>query len=269
MRVQRDSLRHRGKAIGAERYLVGTAEDMVLKCGNCGHENPGHIVYCGQCGENLREPPISSQSYGEGTDSGQSATSEPSISLQRQISRRPTGLSQYSAATIAALAGVMLLALSLAFYVVYYELTMNHLLDPWDSRDSHDSNDMELRNNLAKAYYYSMMIGEICVVLAILLLISGSLMRQRLGMSLACMAQLPLSRMRLLIVLALACVTTSFVIRLFYMEVLVDLDLEWWLRLQGLAFYLYSAAWVFVSIVLFMVARRMQNGVKSSGRFAL
>ena len=237
---------------------------MVLECEDCGHENPGHVVYCGQCGESLREPPTSSQSYGEGADSGQSATNEPSISLQRQISRRPTGLSQYSAATIAALAGVMLLALSLAFYVVYYELTVDHLLNLWDSRDFRNHDDMELRNNLAKAYIYSMMIGEICVVLAILLLVSGSLMRQRLGMSLTCMAHLPLSRIRLLIVLALVCVTTTFVIRLFYMEVRIDLDMEWLLRLQGLVFYLYSAAWVFASIVLFIVARRMQKGMESS-----
>ena len=158
----------------------------------------------------------------------------------------------------------MLLALSLAFYVVYYELTVDHLLDPWDSRDSRDHDDMELRSNLAKAFVYSMMIGEICVVLAILLLISGSLMRLRVGMSLACMAYLPLSRIRLLVILALACVTTAFVIRLLYMEVRVDLDMEWWMRLQGLAFYLHSAAWVFVSVVLFMVARRMHQGVMSS-----
>ncbi|UCE91723.1 MAG: hypothetical protein JSV90_00800 [Methanobacteriota archaeon] len=160
-----------------------------------------------------------------------------------------------------ALAGVILLILSLAFFVFYYELFLDHVMD---LRSPREYGDIDLMNNLAKAYLYSMMIGEICVVLAILLLVYGSLMRQRLDMGLPGMAHLPLSRIGFLIVLALACMTTAFVLRLLYMEAWIDLDMEWWLRIQELTTVLHLAAWVFVSVVLFIVARRMQHEVKSS-----
>jgi len=234
---------------------------MVRECANCGHENPEHIVYCGQCGESLREPHASSQSNGEEMSSVLTAPNGHLSSIQAQAPRRPIGLSQYTAATIVALAGVVLFVMALAFCVYYNELTIDHFTNPWDSRDS---DDITLMNHLGKAYLYSMLIGEICVVLAILLLVHGSLMKQRFGMKPVCLAHLSLSRIRLLIILSLACVTTAFGLRLFFMEVQTDLDTEGWLRLQGLADDLRLVAWVCVSIVLFMVARRMQQGVKSS-----
>ena len=238
-----------------------TAEEMAFKCTNCGHENPEHIVYCGQCGESLREPLASAESDGGDMNTVSAASNGHLSSTQTQVSRRTIGHIQYPAAAIAALAGIILLVLALAFYVCYNELYVDLSSDHWESRDTHD---LTLMNNLAKAYMYSLEIGEICVVLAIFLLVHGCLIRQRSGMSLASLAHPPLSRMRLLIALALACVTISFGLRLVIREAQVDWDMEGWLRVQSVATDLFLVAWVCVSIFIFMVARRMPQGVKSS-----
>jgi hypothetical protein len=256
---------HRGGVPGKRRYamrvILARLRGMAVKCPNCRYENPEHVFYCGRCGESLREPPAALQGNREETDSTLASSGEsPSLALTQEPGTL-TGLRQYSAATIAALVGVILLILSLAFYVYYFEfLFLDQLLgEPWD-RHRHD-----LMEIVARAFIYSEMIGEICIALAIFLLVHGSLVRWKSGMSLARMAQLPLSRMRLFITLALASITIAFGLTIFHMEIDLDRSFEFYLRLQALSSYLWSAAWVFVSIALFIVARRIQQGVEAGG----
>jgi hypothetical protein len=173
--------------------------------------------------------------------------------------RGTTVFPSFTAATLAAATGLILLIVGLALYIYYYEGWIDHV-----TSNEHDFGEAASLFDIAKASMYITQFGEIATVSALLFIIHGAMNGQRQGLKHALPGRVTLANVKRLLLVVLVCVVIATISMVYIYEFQDDREIDFTLRISSLYYYLPMLAWTIGALALLLVAKGLRT--ESSSR---
>ena len=166
---------------------------------------------------------------------------------------RPTTAPVFKTAFIIATVGFILVALSMALFVLYYELWIGQV-----SNGAHGSADFSLLGRLIRISSYAQGIGSVMMVLSIVVMIHGLRIQDDLSGSKAALYS-ALNRAKWVALLSLMLYALSTVVEIAIGETSPDLSTDASFKVTRLISYSSFAAFVFLAALPVIVAHALNK----------
>jgi hypothetical protein len=173
--------------------------------------------------------------------------------------RGTAGFPSFTAATLAAAAGLILLIVGLALYIYYYEGWMDHV-----TSDERDFDDIASLFDIARASMYITELGQIAAVSALLFIVHGAMNGQRQGLGQSLPGRVTLANVKLLLLVVLVCIVIATMSIVYLYEFQDDNEIDFTMRISSLYYYLPMLAWAIGALALLLVAKGLRT--ESSSR---
>ena len=218
-----------------------------MKCANCGAENPDDMVYCGKCAERISEPEPSSSSQETSPDSEDS-----SQTITRRLSWS-LGSSPFSRAVLALAIGLVLLVVGLILQIYYYEQWIGF------HRGDISMSELDSLRNIERISGYAADFGDIATVVGLVFIIQGVILRQWNREGFAWLGQTRLTKVKRLLVLAVAFLTIAPLVRILYE---VDFDVGYVMLTR--IYYFSACSWVLATAAFLLIAVEFRKAAEAA-----
>ena len=219
-----------------------------MVCPHCGAENPDYVLYCGSCGEQIRQSGEPSST--SGTEDAP-ANTEPAPPPTAPDPEKALDLpaSKLTMAAVAAAVGVVLLVIGLVLYAYYIE----HVLSP--NRNYEDMNEMF---DIAKYSFYARMVGEVSALIGAVLVIQAVMVGGFASAS-AAMRQIRLDRILWIGIVMIALMTIVTFTTMYLNEASPDLGEDVVKVISRVVTYSSMAVLIFGALALLMLTVALRS----------
>ena len=210
---------------------------MTTKCPNCGAENPDYVQYCGTCAAWVRESEPSS---------GSSVTlrgSEDSSHTTTLKWTKSLGSSLFSWAAITTTVSLVLLVAGLILYIYYAERYLSLILH-------FDISEYRSLLHIYSVSEYATDFGFAAAVLGFIFIFQGVIHRPENRQGSALLSHIHLTRIKWLLLLALALLCITALVKVWLYNVNISLGYGTSMRI----YYLPRGAWVLLTAALLFAA---------------
>jgi hypothetical protein len=218
-----------------------------MKCANCGAENPDDMVYCSKCAERISEPEPSTNSQQTSPDS-EDSTQTTTLRLSWSL-----GSSPFSKAVIVLAVGLVLLVVGLILQIYYYEQWIGF------HRGDISMNELDSLRNIERISGYAADFGDIATVVGLVFIIQGVVLRQWNREGFAWLGQTRLTKVKWLLVLAVAFLTIAPLVRILY-EVNFDVGYDMLMRI----YYFSACSWVLATAAFLLIAVEFRKAAEAA-----